>query len=129
MACSDWPLCNGKLIPSLSGIVGVQFGHRVAAAITLFLIAYITFIAVRRYKERRDIYWGSVVSLVLIVLQVISGALTIWFNLNLVTSLVHTTLISVLFGMLCYLALQVRQTAGAKDLHEKNQVPVKKVLV
>lgn len=31
LACRDWPLCNGQLVPSLVGPTGIVFTHRVAA--------------------------------------------------------------------------------------------------
>lgn len=107
MACRDWPFCNGKIIPSLSGIEGVQFGHRIASVLAFVLITYMAVLAVRHYKERKDIFWGSVSAFILIVLQILSGGLTVLTSVNLFTSLIHTTIVSVLFGAICYVALQI----------------------
>ena len=67
-------------------------------------------IAVRHYKDRKDIYWGSVTAFILIVLQILSGGLTVLTSVNLITSLIHSTIIAGLFGVLCYIALQVAQS-------------------
>lgn len=124
MGCADWPLCNGKLIPPLTGIEGIQFGHRIAAALSFILIAYITYLAVRHFKQRKDIYLGSLTAFALIVLQVVSGGLTVLSGINLITSIVHTTIVSVLFGVLCYISLQVRKSAGPVEAARPKNVPV-----
>lgn len=110
MGCVDFPLCNGHIIPPLSGIAGIQFGHRVAAALALIFITCMMVIAIRHYKARQDLYWGSVTAFILIVLQVLSGGLTVLTSVNLFTSLIHSTIIACLFGILCYVALQVRRS-------------------
>lgn len=107
LGCSGWPLCNGKLIPELSGQVGVQFLHRVAAAVLVLLIIGIFLYAAKHYKEsRKDIYTCSKLALVLVILQVLSGGLVVFANLELYATLTHSAIITVFFGILCYLGLQ-----------------------
>ena len=31
LACADWPLCNGQVVPRLDGPTGIVFAHRLAA--------------------------------------------------------------------------------------------------
>ncbi len=38
IACATWPDCNGKVIPELSGPVGIHFAHRVAALGGMLLV-------------------------------------------------------------------------------------------
>src|SRR5690606_16663196 len=98
LACLDWPLCNGALIPELSGAVGIQFAHRVAAALGLFLLALLFFAARRERSERPDVYWGSAASFALIALQVLSGAYLVLSHLTLTSMMVHGAVITLLFG-------------------------------
>src|SRR5437016_12145991 len=39
LACPDWPLCNGSVVPDLGGpLVGVEYAHRIVAALTRLAI-------------------------------------------------------------------------------------------
>lgn len=107
MACLDWPLCNGALIPELSGPVGIQFAHRLAAAGALVLIAAMGHVAKWERKERPDLFWGGVVSVALIAAQVLSGGWVILSRLTMTSMMVHSAIITALFGALGYMCLQV----------------------
>ena len=41
--CLGWPLCNGEVVPELSGATGIAFIHRVAAAILGILLITLYF--------------------------------------------------------------------------------------
>lgn len=112
--CMGWPLCNGQVIPDLSGATGIAFFHRIAAAILFVAIAYLVFRVERTYAQlaviRRSARW----SLLLAGLQVLSGAsivYTLGSDWYLVTALVHVILIACLFGVLCDLSVRVRRIA------------------
>ncbi|MGO4887922.1 COX15/CtaA family protein [Anaerobacillus sp. MEB173] len=105
LACSGWPLCNGQVIPSLTGIVGVQFGHRVAAALLFIAILYLAYRSFKNYRNQDTIFWTSILALILVTLQVMSGAVVVFTLMNLYASLLHALIISLLFGVLSYLTM------------------------
>lgn len=105
-ACPDWPLCNGQWVPELSGLVGIHFGHRVASALLVALLVWLVRLAAGVRKERPDIYWGSVVALVTVVLQALSGGLSVLTQLAVAPVMLHSVLITLLFGAISYLCLQ-----------------------
>ncbi|MBP2019584.1 cytochrome c oxidase assembly protein subunit 15 [Symbiobacterium terraclitae] len=125
MACTGWPLCNGELWPTLYGPVGANFAHRLGAALAVLLVIRLWFIARRtapriataghappRADLRRAVNWA----LVLMLAQVASGALFPLGYLNLLTQLLHTSLIAGFWGVLsylCYLTLPAGRPAVA----------------
>jgi cytochrome c oxidase assembly protein subunit 15 len=111
MGCSGWPLCNGGILPGLSGEAGIAFGHRVAAALCFFAVGWLALTARKQYRDRKDIYWGSIFAFLLVTLQASSGAFVVLSELHLVALMVHTTIISLLFGALSFLCLQVSGSA------------------
>ncbi|CAM3424986.1 COX15/CtaA family protein [Marinicrinis lubricantis] len=105
----DWPLCNGEVIPSLEGIQGVAFIHRLGALLLFLLVAWVAHIGYRRYHLLKEVRTGSIAIIVLTVAQVLSGALVVFSlndeNLYLFTSLLHSFIILFLFSILCYLSI------------------------
>ncbi len=115
LACLDWPLCNGALIPELSGGVGIQFFHRVAAGVALLVLLGLVRVASRERAERPDLYRGAVVAAALVGLQVLSGAHVILTHLTMTAMMLHSAIVTSLFGALSYLCLQVSREPVARD--------------
>jgi cytochrome c oxidase assembly protein subunit 15 len=115
LSCLDWPLCNGRVIPRFIGGVEAQFFHRVAAGILVFVLIGV-FLALRRFRLRRpDLYWASVASMVLVILQALSGAVLIETRIALLSTLLHSLLISLLFVVQAYMWLHtIRRPAAAR---------------
>ena len=106
LICRDWPLCRND-VPSLPSNMyeWVQMGHRAAAGLIFIWITYILILTIRHYKEQKVLYWGWIISFILVCLQVIAGALIIFSSLNLYIALLHAFFITCLFGVLSYFLL------------------------
>ena len=106
LACPSFPLCSkaNHGFPTQFH-EWVQMGHRMAAFL-LFVWIVIAFIhAFKHYQRERGIYIGWLSSLILVILQIICGALIVLTNLNLYVALIHVILISCLFAILCFQCL------------------------
>jgi cytochrome c oxidase assembly protein subunit 15 len=78
LACPDWPLCNGSLVPNLGdpGVL-VEYVHRLVAVLTgLFVLFTLLAAALWFRSEMRLVTW-SVVSFAVLATQVAAGAITI----------------------------------------------------
>ena len=64
-------------------------------------------LVIRRYRERRDVLGGTWWAFVFITLQAISGMTIVLTGGQLLTGIVHVTLISTFFAILSYLCMQV----------------------
>ncbi len=106
LVCKDWPFCvNSSIGLPTNMYEWIQMGHRTAAALVFVWIAYVTILAVKKYKQQKVVYWGWIIALILVTLQATTGALVVLTRLNLAVALLHALIISCLFGLLCYLIM------------------------
>jgi cytochrome c oxidase assembly protein subunit 15 len=115
--CVGWPLCNGEAIPSLSGATGIVFTHRVAAFVLFLCLVGLFLLARQQFAVTHNIYQACRAALALVVLQIFSGAFVTWTlgisGWYLLASMIHTVLISALFGVMGYLSVSVLRTQPA----------------
>jgi len=103
LACADWPLCNGQVVPVLEGPTAVVFAHRLAAVGAVLLLAWLVRLAQVEGIGQRAAWTG----LGLVVLQGLSGAVVVWTRLGLFSTLAHAAIMALLFAALALLTRQV----------------------
>jgi len=113
-ACEGWPLCNGDIVPELSGSVGIAFAHRLAALLLLVFIAVLVYYVRRTAGKASELASIGNWALILVVMQIFSGGLLSLTidneDVYVFTGLLHTVIISALFSMLVLLAIRMRQS-------------------
>ena len=77
MTCPDWPRCQGVWLPDLAGAVKYEWLHRVGATVLTVLIAAAFVTAYRARRELPEAMRLAWISLSMVLLQVVIGALTI----------------------------------------------------
>lgn len=117
LVCRDWPFCVNSAPFAFSHYrpdQWIQMGHRLAAGI-LFVWTIIFFIRMIKAYKNKVIKISSITMIVLIILQVLFGALIIFTMLNLGISLMHALVISCYFGVLCYFVLLASRSAATEQ--------------
>jgi cytochrome c oxidase assembly protein subunit 15 len=77
LACPDWPLCFGELVPEMNLRVAFEYSHRVVAGSVALCFAGLSLAAWRGGASRRVRRLILVGALVLAT-QILLGALTVW---------------------------------------------------
>jgi len=113
LACPDWPLCHGRIVPPLEGAVLIEYAHRLVAASVgvLVLLTAIAAFQARRYV--RSAGTTAVVVLALVAVQIVLGGLTV--KLDLTPALVTTHLgVAMLFlaGLVVQAVVALRSPEG-----------------
>jgi heme a synthase len=96
LACPDWPLCYGKVLPPFRWDIYMEFGHRVIAAVaSVFLVA----LAATRYRK----YGGParavpILAILLLLLEIGMGGAVV-----LLETPVRLTTVHFMIGLLVFL--------------------------
>lgn len=116
--CSGWPLCNGELVPELSGGVAIAFTHRLAALLLFILTTILGHLAFWKHKGYPELRALGVAAVLLCLMQVFSGAAVVSTldndKLYIFAALAHIVLIACLFGVLSYMSVRVWQLHNQK---------------
>jgi protoheme IX farnesyltransferase len=78
LGCGEhWPRCNGEWFPPLDLPTMIEIGHRwVAALVSVFVLA-VAVVAWRRHRQEPALRNPALLALVLLVVQVLLGAVTV----------------------------------------------------
>jgi len=93
LACPDWPLCNGSVVPDLTdGNVLVEFIHRFVAALTGLFMLSTLIAALVWFRSEMPVVTLSIMSFGVLVIQVGVGAITIRSDNDWVVVTIHLAL-------------------------------------
>lgn len=117
LACTSWPLCNGKVLGGLTGPEAVVVAHRIAALIGLIVI-----VAMWRWSTtftaRPDLAKVGRWAVVIVFVQAITGASVPLTSLSFWSTMAHAGLMAILFVVCvewCRLAMPQPRPNQARD--------------
>lgn len=77
LACPDWPLCNGEVIPTLTITVLIEFTHRVWTIVVSALVISTMLLAWRKYRWPDRITSLATLTFLLLLGQIVLGMITV----------------------------------------------------
>ncbi|SFU33433.1 COX15/CtaA family protein [Alicyclobacillus macrosporangiidus] len=111
-ACPDWPLCNGALFPSPSGLVALEWVHRATALLVVVLVAAVAVQAWRRREDAR-LFRLSVWAVLSLLVQVVVGGLIVLVKAPGVTTTIDVLNSMFLLSLSVTIAMRLRSRAAA----------------
>jgi heme A synthase len=102
----DWPLCHGRLVPPADLATVIEFSHRMLATLSTCLVVAFAVVAWSRYRHLRRVTLPAIAVVVLLVVQILLGAVTVEMRLPGDVVLVHLANALLLLGVLLYAAVQ-----------------------
>jgi heme A synthase len=116
LACPDWPLCEGRLIPRFESHVLTEWFHRLLALLVSLMVFATAGWALLQVRVRPRLGGLALLAAGLLLAQVLLGALTVWKLLSPAVVSSHLAVALLLFSTLLALTL-VAQSAerGAGD--------------
>ena len=124
LGCPDWPLCHGRLLPPLDVHAIIEYSHRTTASLTSTLVVLTAVVAWVAWRRRRDIVIPATVALVLLVVQVVLGAITVRLELPPMIVLAHLATAMALLAAVCVTATTVWFPYNASNARMARSAPL-----
>lgn len=109
LACPDWPLCFGTLVPRMNLEIAFEWTHRLVAGTVSLLFVGLGAVALRDPALRPRVAPLLAIAVGLLGLQVLLGALTVWHLLARWTVTSHLLVGNAFNACLLLLALTLRE--------------------
>ncbi|HEY9016658.1 MAG TPA: heme o synthase [Gemmatimonadales bacterium] len=127
MGCGDhWPRCDGQWFPPLDLPTMIEIGHRWAAALVSVVVLGTALVAWTRHRSNRLVRDPATLALVLLVVQVLLGAVTVKLALPPWVVITHFANAMILLATLLVTGLRAREGGPLprSDRHRRHRLVV-----
>ena len=109
LACPDWPLCFGELIPRFDFQIAFEWSHRVLAGSVALGFAGLATLAWRRLAAGDPVRRALALAAAGLLVQILLGALTVWQLLDFRTVTAHLLVGNGVAAVFLWIALALRE--------------------
>ncbi|MGQ0793637.1 MAG: COX15/CtaA family protein [Deltaproteobacteria bacterium] len=102
LACPDWPLCHGQVIPPFEFGILMEWTHRNLALLGSILLLALAYKRIRAYAGAAKLI--PVAALFLLIFQIVLGGMVVLLELPVDITTVHFGNAIVIFGLILYMA-------------------------
>ncbi len=101
LACPDWPLCHGQIVPPFRWDIYVEFSHRVVGGITSIFLFILCYKRLRTYHKGYKLLPIAVV--ILLALQIVLGGIVVLTKLPVDLTTIHFTNAIIIYCITLYM--------------------------
>jgi cytochrome c oxidase assembly protein subunit 15 len=112
LACPDWPLCFGEVIPGFDLKIAFEWSHRVVAGCIALVFLLLATLCLKHSSLRKTLGPLVIATGLILALQIILGALTVWKLLAVWSVTSHLLTANAFVVCLCLLSAQLFEQAS-----------------
>lgn len=103
LACPDWPLCHGKILPPFRWDIYMEFGHRVIAAFASLFLVILCYKRLKSYSGKAKAV--PILAVALLLAEIVMGGLVVLLELPVNLTTIHFMAALVIFLMVFYMMI------------------------
>jgi heme a synthase len=121
LACPDWPLCFGSVVPQMDLRVAFEWSHRTLAGSITLGFAALAAITLLRTRAGDPVRRRLALAASLLAVQILLGALTVWLKLASWTVTAHLLVGNAIAATFAWTALELRARRTQKASEDQRR--------